>query len=353
LSESPAPRPDESLGTWLSSHWRHARPDLPTRAFDAFEPLALAVLTGEDPAQVAVRWAEAAHSEGLAFDQAIALATALRAAPGADAAALDALVAAVATGWVTGQSTRFESLIEEGTELNRHLREVDRMRSDFISTLSHELRTPLTAIAGSCELLLEDFAEDLGEVHKEYIRLIDRSTALVRQLIDDVLDYTKLEAGEITLHPETLPLEELTRDTAAMLQAMFEKKHLHFVVDVPRELPDAWADAVRVKQILMNLLSNAIKFTPDGGTIRVEGRLADEPGRLAISVIDTGTGIGEGDRQQVFERFKQVGAGARMRGTGLGLPITKRLVELHGGQITLVSELGKGSTFTFSLPAQT
>jgi signal transduction histidine kinase len=226
------------------------------------------------------------------------------------------------------------------------------MRSDFISTLSHELRTPLTAIAGSCELLLEDFSDDLQEIHKEYIHLIDRSTALVRQLIDDVLDYTKLEAGEIKLHPEPLELEEIVRDTVAMLTPLSEKKALHIKIDLPPDLPTACGDAVRVKQILINLLSNAIKFTPEDGLITVTGLLLPDERRIAIAIRDTGAGIAPGDLEQVFERFKQVGEGHRKRGTGLGLPITKRLVELHGGQITLVSELDKGSTFTFTLPVE-
>jgi signal transduction histidine kinase len=341
----------------LQAAWRQSQPGTSAEEVAPFLPLARELLSAKDAGLEALagRWADVGQRERLAMPQLIAMLGALRELPaelrpsGWSPARVDATIAQVAEAWVTQQSNRWQELIEEGTAINKHLREVDRLRSEFISTLSHELRTPLTAIAGSCELLLEDFADDLGEVHKEYIHLIDRSTALVRQLIDDVLDYTKLEAGEIQLHPEVIPLEELTRDTVAMLAPLMEKKHLALAIDMPRDLPDAWADSVRVKQVLMNLLSNAIKFTPDGGTIRVEGRPAPE-GRVAVSVVDTGVGISEADRQQVFERFKQVGEGSRKRGTGLGLPITKRLVELHGGQITLISELGKGSNFTFSLP---
>jgi signal transduction histidine kinase len=358
LSETPAIRSDENPGAWLQTAWHAAQPELPPVALEAFSRLAIALIDASDLDLEALgaAWAEVGHRERLSIAQVIALVGALRTLPspmcpnGWAPARLDALVAHLAEAWVVRQSTRWQELIEEGTQLNKHLREVDRLRSEFISTLSHELRTPLTAIAGSCELLLEDFAEDLSEVHKEYIHLIDRSTALVRQLIDDVLDYTKLEAGEIKLHPEALQMEELTRDTAAMLAPLLEKKALTLTIDLPADLPDAWADPVRVKQILMNLLSNAIKFTSEGGSIRVDGRAEPAGDRVALSVIDTGSGISEADRQQVFERFKQVGEGQRKRGTGLGLPITKRLVELHGGQITLTSELGKGSTFTFTLP---
>jgi signal transduction histidine kinase len=361
LSETPAIRSDESLDAWLHSAWREAQVELTPEALDAFARLSRPLLDGLDGLDLeplGAEWAAVGHRERLAIAQVIALVSALRELPVAlrpadwSAARLDMLIAHLAEAWVVRQSTRWQELIEEGTRLNKHLREVDRLRSEFISTLSHELRTPLTAIAGSCELLLEDFAEDLSDVHKEYILLIERSTGLVRQLIDDVLDYTKLEAGEIKLHPEAIPLEELTRDTSAMLAPLLEKKTLTLTIALPADLPDAWADPVRVKQILMNLLSNAIKFTAEGGSIRVEGRAEPGGDRVALSVIDTGSGISEADRQQVFERFKQVGEGQRKRGTGLGLPITKRLVELHGGQITLASELGKGSAFTFTLPIQ-
>jgi signal transduction histidine kinase len=356
LPDTPGLRSDESLGAWLQVAWPARVPGLTADEVAAFAPLAESLLQApEDGLEgVAGRWADRGAHDRLGMPQLIGMLGALRQLPatlapsGWNADRVDLAIAHLAEAWVTRQSTQWQDLIEEGTQINKHLREVDRLRSEFISTLSHELRTPLTAIAGSCELLLEDFADDLGEVHKEYIRLIDRSTALVRQLIDDVLDYTKLEAGEIKLHPETIPLEETTRDTVAMLAPLMEKKHLNLAIAMPADLPDAWADPVRVKQVLMNLLSNAIKFTPDGGTITIEGRPAGD--RVAVSVIDTGTGIGEADKQQVFERFKQVGEGQRSRGTGLGLPISKRLVELHGGQITLQSELGKGSVFTFTLP---
>ena len=284
------------------------------------------------------RWAAICRRERLELNEALSLALVVRDLPeplwpnGFTPAHIDALVVAVAEAWV------------------RQLQEVDRLRSEFISTLSHELRTPLTAIAGSCELLLEDFADDLADVHQEYIRLIERSTALVRQLIDDVLDYTKLEAGEIKLHPEVLNLEELVKDTAALLGPLFEKKRLSLSIALDPATEEVLADPVRARQILINLLSNAIKFTPQEGAITLSTR-AEGPDMAAISVSDNGPGIAPGDQLQVFERFKQVGAeGQRKRGTGLGLPITKRLVELHGGAIRLESEEGHGATFTFTLP---
>ena len=346
----------------LRAAWLRACPRVSASAIAALAPLAhqfvaspVCTGTGHLPAAERDRgqaslWVRAAHGAGLTLGETVLLISALRRLPAElvppddrVGQALERLVADVADGWLATEAAGF-------SEANDRLREVDRRRSEFISTLSHELRTPLTAIAGSCELLLEDFADELGDLAKDYIRLIDRSTMLVRQLIDDVLDYTKLEAGEIKLYAERMNIEELTRDSVAMVTVLLEKKTLDIRFDMPPELPEVWGDPVRVKQILLNLLSNAIKFTDNGGLIRVEGRVQPDGRNLAVSVIDSGSGISEDDLFQVFERFKQVGEGSRKRGTGLGLPITKRLVELHGGQITLISELGKGSNFTFSLP---
>lgn len=310
--------------------------------------------------KVAIRLAHLGQANRLSIGQTLAKVAALRdrpatgAPPGWAPQLIDGCMASVAEAWVFQQEA---DLRLEADDRARHfdqtasqLREVDRLRADFISTLSHELRTPLTAIAGSCELLLEDFCDELGAVPREYVALIDRSTALVRQLIDDVLDYTKLEAGEIKLRPEWINLAELARDSIAMLGPLSEKKRLIVNLGVPAELPDAWGDPVRVKQIILNLLSNAIKFTPEAGLIRIEGSASPDGLHVALSIIDSGMGISEADLLQVFERFKQVGEGHNIQGTGLGLPITKRLVELHGGCISLMSDIGKGSNFTFTLP---
>lgn len=331
---------ETELKAWLQAEWRKADPSIAQPALEAFAGLALETLL--DERGDARAWADEGRASNLTVRQVIGMVGALRRLPAdlgqpawAEDRAAD-FVGGIADAWVDQSS--------------RHFQEVDRIRSDFISTLSHELRTPLTAIAGSCELLLEDLGDEITETPLEYIRLIDRSTALVRQLIDDVLDYTKLEAGEIKLHGESLNIEEQARDAVMMLTALLEKKVLNIELSFGPDLPEVWADPVRIKQVLLNLLSNAIKFTPEHGRIRVEATMPPDGNELAVSVIDSGPGIEENDMLMVFERFKQVGEGHRKRGTGLGLPITKRLVELHGGRISLISKVGKGSTFTFTLP---
>lgn len=236
---------------------------------------------------------------------------------------------------------------------NRKLLEVDRNRADFISSLSHELRTPLTAISGACELLLEDFASELSGPQEEYITMISQGAHLIRKLIDDILDFAKLEAKRLELHPEPLSVAQLVRDTEVLIAPLLTEKGLRWEIDVPETLPLIQADAVRIRQVLLNLISNAIKFTPHGGWVGIKAWYEKGSGRkapqVAISVSDTGCGISPEHVKRVFERFRQV-RDRDARGTGLGLPIAKQLVELHGGRIALRSAVDQGSTFTFTVP---
>jgi signal transduction histidine kinase len=288
----------------LLETWRTDAPDVGPKALDAFLELALACLHDQrrcGDAGTARAWAELGRHLELSVRQVLALVGCLRRLPariGAPAWREEdhaRFIGLIAEEWVelerAAASAATEAQQHTLEQSNRHLREVDRLRAEFISTLSHELRTPLTAIAGSCELLLEDLGDEIAETPLEYIRLIDRSTALVRQLIDDVLDYTKLEAGEIKLHPEAINLEEQARDAVALLTPLLEKKVLHIELAFPPDLPELVADPVRIKQILLNLLSNAIKFTPEHGKIRIEAGLDAAAQRLAVSITDTGSGI--------------------------------------------------------------
>jgi signal transduction histidine kinase len=356
LSDIPALYSEKAARKWLQGIWAPLEAALPAEALERFVSLGVAQLAATQQAnQWAKSWVTFGLDENLSLQRILALLSAMRrlppnwVTPGWD---LDAIISDVAVAWLSAAESRWGVLLEQRAHINEQLKVLDHLRADFISTLSHELRTPLTAIAGSCELLLEDFGDSLAEVPKEYIYLIDRSTALVRQLIDDVLDYTKLEAGEIKLYPEKVNIEELIKDTLRMLTPLREKSKLHVEIAIGPDVPDLFIDLMRIRQVLINLLSNAFKFTPEGGTVRVTSALSPAKTHIEISVSDTGPGIGPNDLLQVFERFKQVGDGPRKRGTGLGLPITKRLVELHKGEITLTSEVGHGANFTVTLPIE-
>lgn len=271
----------------------------------------------------------------------------------------DRLVVLVSQEWVTELEKGWQRLLEEQThalhQVNHQLRMVDRSRAEFVSTLSHELRTPLTAIYGSLELLMEDF--HLPPEQFEYLRLIRHSAEHVHRLIEDILDFSKLEAGKLELDLETVDLQLLMEGVFELVTPMLREKHLEFSQHC-EELPMILADSIRLRQILLNLLSNAIKFTPEGGHLEVRTERTeafDKQGKkrpmLAIEVIDDGIGIAPEHQAEIFERFRQVkNRRSSQRGTGLGLPISRFLVELHGGSIDVKSQPGEGSTFRFTIP---
>lgn len=299
-------------------------------------------------------WVEAFQAAGMSWREAMSLFLEaqfrLQSPDARQIAMLQLAVAeAVEARWRETQSQNLEAI----KLTNRKLLEVDKNRADFISSLSHELRTPLTAIAGACELLLDDFAPELSGPQEEYITMISHGAQLIRRLIDDVLDHAKLDAKRLELHPEPLNVAELVRDIEILVAPLLNDKDLRWETDVSAELPLIHADAVRIRQVLLNLVSNAIKFTPSGGAVSLrawlEKRTGRKPSQLAISVSDTGCGISPENQKSVFERFRQV-RDREARGTGLGLPIAKRLVELHGGRISLTSAVDQGSTFTFTVP---
>jgi len=225
--------------------------------------------------------------------------------------------------------------------------ESNRLKSDFLSIISHELRTPLTVMLGSTPLLKHP--EDLPEP-KEIAAItldIEKSGKHLLALIDDLLDFSKIEAGKMDLNSERFAIHELVQDVVSDCQVIADPKHLSIEAQV--ESFELCADKMRVKQILFNLLSNAIKFT-DEGYIRVVGSKKDD--RAEFSVQDSGCGLSEEDQLLIFDLFRQVDESTTRAasGTGLGLAITKKLVELHGGKISVESQIGKGSTFTFYIP---
>lgn len=223
------------------------------------------------------------------------------------------------------------------------------IRSRFFASMSHELRTPINALVGYNQLLQQGMFGDLSEKQQTVVESIGRASSHLLELINDVLDISKIEAGKIEVTPEQTDVVELLRDTLASVRPQAEEKDLALEVDAPEALPLV-TDPARVRQILLNLISNAVKFT-DSGRVGLAVR-QDESGEVVrIDVSDTGPGIPPEHRQRIFEEFEQVPASVAHGGTGLGLPISKRLAELLGGSLTLESEPGVGSTFTLTLPA--
>ena len=229
------------------------------------------------------------------------------------------------------------------------LRSASEAKSDFLANMSHELRTPLNAIIGFSDLMrTEPAAEGHSTVPTQWVHHINSSGHHLLGLINQVLDLAKIEAGQIELHPQPLDLPDAITEVVATLQALFDRKQLEITVAAPPLAVNA--DPMRFRQILTNLLSNAIKFTPQGGRIYVAVRRLGPD--IALSVADTGPGIAVEDQQRVFEEFQQVGElGARAEGTGLGLALTRRLIQAHGGRIELQSTPGHGAKFTVYLPA--
>lgn len=233
---------------------------------------------------------------------------------------------------------------------NKQLQEASQAKSEFLANMSHELRTPLNSIIGFSEILQEKTFGDLNERQKRYVSNIHTSGKHLLGLINDILDLSKVEAGKIELNYEEFPLREMLSECQTLVNTMASKKNISLGFKVADGLSTINADPTKFKQILYNFLSNAIKFTPDGGTVNVAAKL--ENGMVQVSVKDTGIGIAKGHQDMIFEEFYQVDSSysKQYKGTGLGLPLTKKLVELHGGKIWVESEPEKGSTFSFTMP---
>jgi signal transduction histidine kinase len=232
---------------------------------------------------------------------------------------------------------------------NLAIQEANRLKTEFVAMVSHELRTPLTSIQGYAELLLED--ERIAGEERESLTLVKKNADRLLALINDLLDLSRMEAGRLDLHRTSLDLARLIPEVAGSLRPLIEAKQQRLRLDLGEALPAVWADQDRVTQILTNLISNAHKYTLAEGSITVAARRDD--GFVRVDVSDTGVGLSPEDQAQLFTKFfrardRSPQAG---RGTGLGLVITRLLVELHGGRITVSSAPGRGSTFSFSLPA--
>jgi signal transduction histidine kinase len=241
-------------------------------------------------------------------------------------------------------------LFREIEEKSRQIEAANRHKSEFLANMSHELRTPLNAIIGFSEVLGERLFGELNEKQAEYTDDILSSGQHLLSLINEILDLSKVEAGRMELELATFDLPLAVDNARTFVRERATKHGITLDVAVDERLGDYVGDERKIKQILLNLLSNAVKFTPEGGRIGIKARQADDS--VEISVTDTGIGIAPEDQPKIFEEFRQVGSdySHKVEGTGLGLTLAKKFVELHGGRIWVESEVGKGSKFTFTLP---
>jgi signal transduction histidine kinase len=240
---------------------------------------------------------------------------------------------------------------QELEEENRRMQEANRLKSEFLANMSHELRTPLNAIIGFAELMFKGKVGPVSDDHKEYLGDILNSSRHLLQLINDVLDLAKVESGKMEFRPEPVDLGKLVSEVRDILRGLASTKRIRVETVIDASVSEAVLDPSKLKQVLYNYLSNALKFTPDEGTVKIRVvPCSDE--HVRIEVEDTGIGIRRGDQHRLFVEFQQLDAGTAKKyaGTGLGLSLTKRIVEAQGGHVGVKSELGRGSTFWADLP---
>jgi signal transduction histidine kinase len=242
---------------------------------------------------------------------------------------------------------------EELARKNDELTHLDQLKSDFMATMSHELRTPLTSIIGYSDMLLSGMTGELNEKQAAFVDSILKGGEALLNLINDVLDLTKIEAGRLELNREAVDLRAALLGVLPVVKPRAQDKRIRISTFLPTDLPLVWADPGKLNQVLLNLITNGIKYTHENGSVSVEARTVDRS--VEIWVNDTGIGIAREDQAKVFQRFTQIDSSATRSqgGTGLGLAIVRELVELHGGTIRLQSKLGRGSSFIFTMPIST
>jgi signal transduction histidine kinase len=247
-------------------------------------------------------------------------------------------------------NTDLDLKVDELAQANLALYESNRLKSDFLATMSHELRTPLNSILGFSEVLLS--SKQLDEKQQRWVHNVQHSGEQLLNLINDILDLAKIEAGKMEVRLEEFSIHDVCEGLLNMFRPMAEKKNIDLREQVAADIPLLRQDPGKLQQILSNLLSNAIKFTPEGGRVLLKAEA--EPFHLVLTLTDTGVGIAPEDQELVFEKFRQGGNPLTREhaGTGLGLSIVRELAKLLGGDVTLQSELGRGSTFTVRLPLQ-
>jgi signal transduction histidine kinase len=242
-------------------------------------------------------------------------------------------------------------LFLEIEDKSRQLEVASQHKSEFLANMSHELRTPLNAIIGFSEVLTDRMFGELNEKQEEYLKDIYASGTHLLSLINDILDLSKIEAGRMELELTDFHLPTALDNALTLVRERAGRRAIALQMNVDNRLGQIQADERKIRQVVLNLLSNAIKFTPEGG--RIEVKAAPKDGCVEVSVSDTGVGVAPEDQERVFEEFRQVGtADKKAEGTGLGLTLCRKFIELHGGRIWVKSELGEGSTFTFTIPVR-
>jgi signal transduction histidine kinase len=275
---------------------------------------------------------------------------------------IDARLAAIASGDFSGHvditnrdelgalAANVNQMNDELRRLYRELETASQHKSDFLANMSHELRTPLNAIIGFSQVLRDGMVGEMNAKQVEYLDDILSSGNHLLSLINDVLDLSKVEAGQVALEVAPFSLQDALERGVAMVRERATSDGVQVTLAAGPDVDPVSGDERRIRQVIFNLLSNAVKFTPSGGSVDVWATQVN--GEVSVSVADTGPGIADEDLRRIFEEFQQTEAGIEQgEGTGLGLALSKRLVELHGGRIWVDSEPGSGSTFVFTLPA--
>jgi len=239
----------------------------------------------------------------------------------------------------------------ELTEALEQLEIASKHKSDFLANMSHELRTPLNAILGYTELILDNIYGDVPEKIQEILERLEQNGRHLLGLINDVLDLSKIEAGQLILSLNDYSMQEVIQTVFTSVESLAAEKNLALKVSISSDLTTGMGDEQRIAQVFLNLVGNAIKFTEEG---EVEVEVTTSNDTFLISVSDTGPGLSEADQKMIFEEFRMADSSSTRKkgGTGLGLSISKRIIEMHGGRIWVESSLGKGSTFRFTLPVR-
>jgi signal transduction histidine kinase len=242
-------------------------------------------------------------------------------------------------------------------EMGEKLEELDQMKRDFVSSVTHELRSPLGAIETYINKMLDGGFEGFTKTGLEDLTIMKNNAIRLSRFINDLLDVAKMEATRMEIEPTSLKISSVVQDVVTLFKLKAEEKNINLEAKIPSELPEAFADSERIRQVLINLVSNSLKFTPGGGSVNITAETMKEtPGYIQIRVSDTGMGIPPEDLDKIFDKFQQIKEAREKvegaKGTGLGLFIVKNIVELHGGKVWVRSELGKGTTFIFTLPTR-